>query len=105
MYKDNLIPADEFCASHNIEISFILSLHENGLIEMMTIEETGYIYASQVRDLERIVHLYWDLDINLEGIETINHLLRQMDSMQGEITSLKNRLRFYEADSRDSNPA
>ena len=98
MYKDNLISADEFCASHNIEISFILSLYENGLIEMMTIEETGYIHASQVQDLERIVHLYWDLDINLEGIETINHLLQQMDSMRDEITVLKNRLRFYEAD-------
>lgn len=93
---ENLISAYEFCANHNIEISFIHSLEETGLIEMTTIEETGYIPSSQLQELERIVRLHYDLDINLEGIETINHLLQRINEMQDEITILRNRLRLYE---------
>ena len=92
-----LIPASEFCANHNIEVSFIRSLHETGLMEITTIEETVYLQANQLQELERIVRLYFELDINLEGIQTINHLLQRINNMHGEITSLRNRLRLYEA--------
>ncbi len=93
---ESYISANEFCANHNIEISFISSLQETGLIEITTIEETGYIHESQLQELERIVCFYCDLDINLEGIETITYLLKRINNMQDEITALKNRLRFYE---------
>jgi hypothetical protein len=96
MNKGNMIPADEFCAYHNIEISFINSLHEAGLIEITTIKETEYISESQLHELEKIVRLYYDLDINIEGIETVMHLLERINEMQDEITVLKNRLRLYE---------
>lgn len=96
MNKGNMIPADEFCASHNIEISFINSLQNAGLIEITTIKETIYIHESQLNDLEKIVRLYYEMDINLEGIETVIHLLRRIKDMQNEITILKNQLRMYE---------
>jgi hypothetical protein len=92
----NLIPAVEFCASHNIEVSFIRSLQQTGLIEITSVEEMVYIHESQLQELERIIHLYFELDINLEGIETINHLLQRINDMQSEITTLRNRLRLYE---------
>lgn len=93
----NLIPANEFCVYHNIEISFIYSLHEIGLIEITTIEETAFIPAMQLLELEKMVHLHYELDINLEGIETITHLLHRINDMQNKITTLNNRLRLYEA--------
>lgn len=92
----NLIPADEFCANHNIEVSFIRSLQETELLEITTIDEKVYIHTDQLRELERIVHLYFEMDINLEGIETINHLLQRIKCMQDEIMVLRNRLRLYE---------
>ena len=91
-----LVPVNEFCTNHQIEISFIRSLQETGLIEITTIEETAYIPATQLQELERIVRLFYELDINLEGIETINHLLQRINHMQNEITTLRNRLRLYE---------
>ena len=94
---ENLIPAVEFCASHNIEVSFIRSLQQTGLIEITSVQEEVYLHTRQLPDLERIIHLYFELDINLEGIETINHLLRQINYMQDEITYLRNRLRLYES--------
>jgi len=96
MQKEYLIAVDEFCANHNIEISFITSLQKNGLIEVTTIKETGFIDSDQLQQLEKIVRLYYELDINLEGIETINYLLQRINSMQDEIIMLRNRLRFYE---------
>jgi hypothetical protein len=97
MRKEHLISAIEFCTNHEIEISFISSLHETGLIEIVSIEENEYIGESQLVQLEKIVRFYYDLGINLEGIETINHLLDRMNSMQDEIIKLRNRLRLYES--------
>jgi DNA-binding transcriptional MerR regulator len=97
MRKEHLISTIEFCTIHDIEISFISSLHETGLIEIITIEETEYFDKSQLQQLEKIIRLYYDLGINLEGIETITHLLNRLNDMRGEITSLKNRLRLYES--------
>ena len=91
-----LISIDEFCASHNIEISFISSLQQSGLIEVTTIEESGFIEADQLQKLEKFIRLYYELDINLEGIETINYLLQRINAMQDEIRILRNRIRLYE---------
>ncbi len=96
MQTEILISADEFCASHHIEISFIKSLQETGLIEMTVTEDAKFIRTQQLNQLEKIVRLYYELDINLEGIETITHLLQRINNMQREIISLKNKLSAYE---------
>jgi len=97
MQNVKLISINDFCSSHNIEISFISSLQRTGLIEISIIEETGYIDAGQLQQLEKYLRFHYDLDINLEGIETITHLLQRINAMQEEIISLRNRLRLYEA--------
>ena len=96
METKNLISTDEFCALYNVEYSFVSSLQESGLIEITTLEERGFIPTSQLLELEKYVRLHDELDINLEGIEAINHLLQRIRTMQDEIASLKNRLRLYE---------
>ncbi len=96
MQTKNLIAVNEFCINHNIEISFISALHQTGLIEIATIEEATFIDADQLQQVEQFIRFYYDLDINIEGIETINHLLKRMNEMQHEITMLRNRLKFYE---------
>ena len=78
MQTDYLIAVDKFCANHNIEISFISSLQQNGLIEITTVKEEEYIDPDQLLLLEKIVRLYYELDINIEGIETINYLLQRI---------------------------
>jgi len=96
METEYLITVEEFCAHHNIEISFISSLQKNGLIEITTLKETGFMSVDQLRQAEKIVCLYYELDINLEGIEAITHLLQRINSLQNENTALRNRLRLYE---------
>ena len=96
METDLLIALDEFCTVHNIEISFIYSLQQSGLIEIIKIRDASFIEADHLSRLEKFVRLYYDLDINLEGIETINNLLERISSMQDEIKYLRNKLRVYE---------
>jgi hypothetical protein len=98
MQKEYLIAIDEFCTIHNIEISFITSLQQTGLIEITTIKESSFIDPVQLQQLEKIIRLYFEMDINLEGIEAIYHLLQKITSQQEEIIALKNRLRLYEPD-------
>ena len=38
---------------------------------------------------------YYDLSINMEGIDAIHHLLARMEEMQREIHSLRGRLRLH----------
>jgi len=96
MQIKNYIAVNEFCSNHNIEVSFISSLQETGLIEIAVVEETAFLDADQLQQVEKFMRFYYDLDINLEGIETITHLLQRMNAMQDEIISLRNRLSLYE---------
>jgi len=97
MKANYLIKVDEFCVSHGIEMSFISSLEESGMVHITKLKETGFITSDQLQQLEKFIRFYNDLDINLEGIETVHHLLQKISLMQDEIISLKNRLRLYEA--------
>jgi len=96
MQTEYLIAIDEFCAKHEIDVSFINSLQETGLIEITKIEETGFIPVDQIQQLEKFIRFYYELDINIEGIETISHMLQRVDALQDEIIQLTNRLRLYE---------
>jgi len=96
MQTDDLILAEDFCSHYNVGISFINSLREFGLIEITSIEEAYYIPHNELKKLEQLARLHYDLDINLEGIDAINHLLQKVTDLQAEITNLKNRLRLYE---------
>ena len=96
MEMQEFIPLDVFCQQHGIEISVISSLEEYGLIEVSRIEEAEYIQLSQLADAEKLVRLYGELDINLEGIDVIIHLLHRIKEMQTEMQLLKNRLSLYE---------
>ncbi len=96
MQKEDMVPANEFCLHHDIELSFIHALQDYGMIETIRVEDKIFLPLSQLGRLERIVRLHFELDINLEGIETITHLLERMEAMQENIARLKNRLKAYE---------
>src|SRR5688500_18308540 len=96
MQNDYLIPADQFCIQHNIDFTFINLLHKNGLLEITTLEQTQFIPEEHLPSLEKMMRLHYDLDINLEGIEAITHLLQRVEQLQNELRGLKSRLPLYE---------
>lgn len=98
METENLIPVQLFCTHHSIELSFVTSLNEYGLIEITTVEQTQYLFKEQISDLEKMMRMHYELDINLEGIDAIAHLLKRENSLREELMALKNRLRLYEGE-------
>lgn len=86
----------EFCECHHIQYSFINSLNEYGLVEITVIEEDEYIDPDQLSNLEKMMRLYYDLEINLQGIDAINHLLGRVSELQNEVRILRNKLKRYE---------
>lgn len=96
MKQGDYITITKFCSSHRITTQFIIKLHEFGLLDVVKKKKEYYLSYEELPKAEKIVRLYKDLDINLEGIEVINQLLHRIESLHEEIISLKNRLRLYE---------
>jgi len=96
MEQTDMIVLDEFCTSHQVEVSFVRTLEEHGLIETIIVNETLYIQENELSKLEQIVRLHQELNINSEGADAIINLLKRIENMQNEITVLRNKLRFYE---------
>jgi len=97
METENMIAASDFCMYHNIELSFICSLNDSGLIDITSIEEKIFVPVSQLKYLEQLMRLNQEMDINVEGIETITYLLQRIRDMQLHIVQLSNKLSFYES--------
>lgn len=96
MNTEQLIPISELSLRLDVETSFILTLKEHGLIKTVTAEQNLFIDVLELPQLEKMVRLHEELEINIEGIQAITHMLERIDVMQNEITELQNRLRIYE---------
>jgi hypothetical protein len=96
MSTKRLIEVNEFCVSHQIEVSFINSLCDTGLIEVLSDQESVFFDSEQLQQIEKFIRFHYDLDINIEGIECINHLLHRTAALHVEIASLRSRLSLYE---------
>jgi uncharacterized protein YoxC len=46
--------------------------------------------------LERLVRLHQDLNINLEGLGAVSHLLHKVNALQEEVQKLRKRVQKYE---------
>jgi MerR HTH family regulatory protein len=98
MDTKHLVPAQQLCTHYNIELSFIRSLQSFGLIDVVVVEETHFIHEAQIRDIEQMIRLHYDLDINLEGIDAISHLLKRVQQLQEELATLRNRLQVSDSE-------
>jgi MerR family transcriptional regulator/heat shock protein HspR len=91
-----LIAIAEFCKTYEVDQAFLFSLENDGLIEMIILEDSKYISFEQLHDIEKYTRWHYDMGINTEGIDVIRNLLEKMKNMQSEIKSLRNLLGLYE---------
>ena len=98
METKDLILIEQFCTHHDVEFSFITSLHEFGLIEVVELNDAKYLANEQLRDVEKMIRLHYELDINMEGIDAISNLLKQIDNLQKELIATQNKLRLFDID-------
>lgn len=88
----NLIAITEYCIKYEIEPSFIDSLEESGILILTNIEQERFVHIEQLPEIERYIHFHYDLQINMEGIDAIRHLLDKVTTLQQEIQQLKRQL-------------
>jgi hypothetical protein len=96
MEEKQLVSIDTFCSYHQVDRSFISTLHDLGLVAV--IRETGqdYFNTDELENIEVLIRLHQELQINAEGLAAIAHLLEKVNHLQLEIKVLKNKLRMYE---------
>ncbi|SOE21607.1 MerR HTH family regulatory protein [Spirosomataceae bacterium TFI 002] len=96
MKQEHLISTETICTHYNIEVTFVDSLYNMGLIEIEVVEQSKYIHKDGIGDLEKILRLHNELNVNLEGIDVVLQLLEKERKLREEVSALKNRLRLYE---------
>lgn len=84
-----LVKIIDVCRSYRIESTFVRDLHENGLIELVSVEEEEFIDEEELGQLEQYSTWHYDLELNLQGIEVVRHLLDRIEQLQLEIRKLE----------------
>ncbi len=100
MEPKDYITIETICRHHSVSDAFILSLGDFDLIEILLVNEVHCIPQRQLSLLEKFVRLHHDLQINPEGITAIHHLTRRIESLQEEISILRQRLEVYESEEK-----
>lgn len=96
MGSSDLILIRHFCLSNGIEISFIESLEDVGLIEIIVVNEEQYFPIERLSHVEKLVRLHQDLSINLEALDVVSDLLSRIQELKQENQYLRNKVQFYE---------
>jgi hypothetical protein len=96
METRELIPLEILCNQYNIPAAFFNNLQEFELIQIVNKKSGYFIHISQIKQVEKLIRLHFDLEINFEGLDAIYHLLNQVETLKEEVKLLQNKLRFYE---------
>lgn len=92
------IPVVQLCTLYEVETTFFNRLDEIGLIEIITVEKVSCLHQDRIRDVEKMIRMYHDLNVNIEGIDVAFNLLHKLDGLQNELNLVRDRLKLYEND-------
>lgn len=94
--QQHRIEITTLCRYYQVEQTFFSRLSDIGLIETITIENSQCVAETDIRQIDKIIRLYRELDINPEGIDVIMNLLDRIDDLEQRLTATQNRLGLYE---------
>ena len=98
MKMENYISVDHLCDLYRTRVSFFTELNEQGLIEIITLEDALYMDKERLHEVERIIRIHRELNVNIEGVDVVLNLLGRMEKLQAELNRVQSRLRLYEED-------
>jgi hypothetical protein len=92
MENKRLIAVENLCTHYQIEISFVHSLNDYGLLSIIESESGQFVEEDDLADIEKMMRLHYELDINMAGLDAISHLLKKLHESRRDIQTLQNRL-------------
>ena len=96
MTPEALISAHEFFTYHQLDVGFMVTLEEQGVLQTITIGQVRYLHHDQLAPLERLIRLHRELAVHVEDLDIVAHLLERLEQTQAQVNQLQNRLAFYE---------
>jgi hypothetical protein len=91
MKPEGFIQISEICLHYDLAPEYLFSLRDHGLLAITEEANEWYLEEAALVELERVLRLQEDLQLNLDGIAVIQHLLERIHAMQQEIRVLKSR--------------
>ena len=80
----NRISREELVEIYGIEINFFNALQDSGLVKTESENQITYLLFEELPAFERFTNWHYDLEVNLAGLEVLNHLLQKIDDLQAE---------------------
>lgn len=92
------ISREELIKIYNIEITFFDELVDNGLLNVQVEDNISYLLYDDLPTFEKFTNWYYDLEINLPGLEVIHDMLKKMQDLSarnrellGKLSAINNR--------------
>ena len=98
MDTEKYIPVLHLCDLYQLGVFFFKELNEEGLIELISRQNSMYLHEEKLYKVERIIRIHRELNVNIQGIDVVLNLLEKVDALQNEMNSIQSRLRLYEDD-------
>ncbi len=83
------IKINEYLVQENVEQTFIFRLEEEGIIQIRRTENEIYINEDLLPSLEMFSRWYYEMGINIEGIDALRHMRNRLEELQREIIRLR----------------
>ncbi|QXU51163.1 chaperone modulator CbpM [Chryseobacterium sp. D764] len=86
------ISREELVRIYNIEITFFDELVDYGLLNIQIEDNIHYLMYDDLSELEKFANWYYDLEVNLPGLEVIHNMLKKLDALNRRNRELMNKL-------------
>jgi chaperone modulatory protein CbpM len=96
MSEEEIIPLEMYCSYYQVEQAFLETLESHGLITISYRENQRFIPTDEITELEKYTRMYYELSINVPGIDALKNMLEKIKELQQEAETLRARLRIYE---------
>lgn len=87
--ESNYIQITEFLTHYSVEENFILELEEEGIIQIKRENNTIYIHEETLPRLEMFTRWYYDMGINVAGIDALHNMRNRLKELQLELNRLR----------------
>jgi len=99
MEAKEFIPVINLCTHYEVAISFFDELNDIGLIKIVAVEQKPCLHCEHLNKVERIIRIYKELNVNIEGIDVIFNLLDRIKKLEAQLMSTQDKLlKFEEGD-------